>query len=519
MKYIKILSNGYNTRPISATFTVLIGFLLLQLLASGCSSNFSMPEVHTLLEAGNPEAAFAYMEENAPKEDSPWGDTRRFAIKSGLLFERGLVAHYAKRFSESNSAFALTEVLSEGYSGTRFERLLRQYYRILNYVYLNQLEKALVECRRAMVFIDDSEGGNEDYAFLGSGLLAHLSGMCFEVAGEWDDAFISYQQAETFYQNAALKTAIKIPTDVGEALVRLARRLNRTNEASHYQRQYGEPDAHPNGTGELILFYESGYVPAKTQKELSFPILNTDTEYEAFREDNRDDRVIAQSFVVDTLLAREGQFYSDTELEYILPIAMPIMSANRPHLAGIVVQANTIQQSGVLVGDIQAMAVEDLNAKLTPLLVDTLTETFLRYLTYKVEKPKVEANAERRRKLQQQYEEERKEIQQDKDLSPRAKAELLFLHGEMSKAEIILDEVLSGGDTVLRTPSLRDADKRYWKTLPNQIFLVRMRLPEGTHNITLSFLDASGQNRESQILRNVEISPNRITFLNYRTYK
>ena len=89
---------------------------------------------------------------------------------------------------------------------------------------------------------------------LGAGLLAHLSGMCFEAAGEWNNAFSSYQQAETHYQQAALKTEIRMPTDVGEALVRLARRLELNNEASRYLRQYGESDTHADGNGGTHSF-------------------------------------------------------------------------------------------------------------------------------------------------------------------------------------------------------------------------------------------------------------------------
>ena len=33
---------------------------------------------------------------------------------------------------------------------------------------------------------------------------------------------------------------------------------------------------HPENTGELILFYESGYVPPKREENLIFPILKKD---------------------------------------------------------------------------------------------------------------------------------------------------------------------------------------------------------------------------------------------------
>ena len=63
------------------------------------------------------------------------------------------------------------------------------------------------------------------------------------------------------------------------------------------------------------------------------------------------------------------------------------------------------------------------------------------------------------------------------------------------------------------------ADTRSWQTLPNQIFLVRMRLPAGKHNITLSFSDRSNRRVKTDTLKDVVIWKNDKTFLNYRTFE
>ena len=150
---------------------------------------------------------------------------------------------------------------------------MSHYYRALNYVYLNQLDEALVECRRATNLINYFKGEDEKYDFFGTGFLAYLSGMFFEAAGEWNDALISYKQAAEYYQNAAKKTGVEMPPDIGKALVRLTRKLGFTDEFARYQNQYGKPPEPPENYGEMILFYESGYVPSKGQETLMFPIL------------------------------------------------------------------------------------------------------------------------------------------------------------------------------------------------------------------------------------------------------
>ena len=150
---------------------------------------------------------------------------------------------------------------------------------------------------------------DEKYDFFGAAFLAYFSGTLSEAKGEWNDAYISYKQAAAYYQNAAEKTGVETPKDIGNSLVRLARKLGFTDEFERYREQYGEPSLHPENTGELILFYESGYVPPKSEQNLIFPILKTD-------------KVDDDEFV-PTLIRRRGKNYEDVELEYLLRIASP----------------------------------------------------------------------------------------------------------------------------------------------------------------------------------------------------
>ena len=63
------------------------------------------------------------------------------------------------------------------------------------------------------------------------------------------------------------------------------------------------------------------------------------------------------------------------------------------------------------------------------------------------------------------------------------------------------------------------ADTRSWQTLPNQIFLVRMCLPAGSHTVTLVFSDGVNRQRGVESLEDVVIRENEATFLNYRTFE
>ena len=437
--------------------------LLIISLMMGCAG-YKFQEVETKLNTGQPNDAYTYLQKHAPKKpDIPH------------QFELGLVAHYADLFTESNTAFDIAGDIAEDrytksvskelgslvtsdklrpYAATQYERLLGHYYRALNYVYLNQLEGALIECRRATALITYFKGDDENYDFFGTGFLAYLSGICFEASGEWNDALISYRQAAEYYKNAAEKTGVEMPSDIGKALVRLTRRLSFTDEFERYQEQYGESPRPPEKTGELILFYESGYVPPKREENLVFPILKTDdVEDEDF---------------VPTLMGREGKTYEEVKLAYLLRVAIPTIGTKRPAFRGIAVAVGEAQKTGVLVEDVENIAIETFKAERPIILLRTLIRAIGKYL----------------------------------------------LTGQAAKQNQAL-----GLLTNLAGVLTEQADTRAWKTLPNQIFIVRMSLPAGTHRLNFSFLDADSKTLRDESGPEVTISSNRITFWNHRTYE
>ena len=460
-------------------------YFLLLCLGLGCGG-YNIGEIYSSLEAGKPEVALAYLDEKAPdKENLPF------------LYERGLVAHYADRYQESNAALSRAESISEDlytrriskeaaalitsdlvrpYAGARYERLLSHYYRILNYIFLNELDEALVECRRATQLIRYYVNEDEDYDFFGAAFLAYLSGMLFESAGELNDAFISYQQAEEYYERTSPGTGVSLPHDIGVSLVRLSGALGFSEDEALYRRKYGDPYVPPEDNGELILFYETGFVPPKYEETLTFPILKTDS----FEDDTK-------SSFARTLVSRRGKTYSETKLEYLLHVAMPAIRSNRPRLTGVAVEAGGIGRRGILVADVQTMAIETLKSQEGSILLRTVTRALLKYLAYR-------------------------EVTKKRD-DDDGESE-----GETDHTKEILFDLLGRAVNVVNIAT-EHADTRAWQTLPNQIFLLRMRLPAGSHTVTLEFSDRFNRGREFETLEDVVIRKNKATFLNYRTFE
>ena len=470
----------------------LLPFFALLCLNLGCGG-YKMGEIYSSLEAGNPEAALDYLDEKAPdKENLPF------------LFERGLVAHYADRYQESNTALSRAESISEDlytrsiskeaaallttdlvrpYPGARYERLLSHYYRILNYLYLNEIEDALVECRRATRLIRYYVNEDEDYDFFGAPFLAYLTGILFESFGELNDAFISYQQAEEYYERASSKTGVSFPENLGVSLVRLARQMGFSEEEALYRRRFGDPHERTKGYGELILFYESGYVPSKYEETLTFPILKSDLSEDDTKKGRKKRK---NSEFARTLVSRRGKSYSKSKLEYLLHVAMPAIRSNRPQLTGIAVGAGDVEQRGVLVADVETMAIETLKSQEGGILLRTVARALLKYLAYREVTKKSE----------------------DTDES----------ENEGARKNEIWADLIGRAVNVVNIATER-ADTRSWQTLPNQIFLVRMRLPAGSHTVTLLFSDGVSRQREVESLEDVVIRENEATFLNYRTFE
>ena len=161
--------------------------------------------------------------------------------------------------------------------------------------------------------------------------------------------------------------------------------------------------------------------------------------------------------------------------------------------------------------DLEIIAIETFNAQEATILARTMTRTVLKYFAYRVAKAIAEAKAE-------EVEEKRKQREKEKEnLTDAEKNKLIEAENTARIASLVANLV---GDVVnVVNMTTESADTRCWRALPNRIFLIRTHLPVGTHNLTLSFLGPDGKNKTSQTLRNVEILPNRITFLNYRTYE
>ena len=137
--------------------------------------------------------------------------------------QRGHLLHLAGEYEASNSEFEAAVVAAEelepwsitgtvtdytfnetvkAYAGEDFERAYLHYYMALNYLALDDLEGALVECRRLdEVFRElDARYEEETGRYQDDGFIRYLAGLLYEAMGRPDDARVDFKLAVRAYE-------------------------------------------------------------------------------------------------------------------------------------------------------------------------------------------------------------------------------------------------------------------------------------------------------------------------------
>ncbi len=430
--------------------------------------------------------------------DAALAQLENFRGKDRLLeeLERGLVLHYAGRWAESNEAFQAAELtaddlytrsLSEGalslftndtaisYRARPFELAMVPYYRALNYVYLGERTGAVVEGRKASQmlarYVDATLGGvdaDQHGAYEATktdAFLLHLSGMLYEWDGEANDAFIAYRNAARAYAQNAPRLGLEIPRVLAADLERTGARLGFAGELAQLRQECPEVWAaadttgdafRPAGYGEVVLFVETGFVPARRQVRIDLPIFESDD-----RSDADDLAVVVSGRYHQSYPARDP-----VKIAYWLSVALPELPPAPPAPGEVVVTADGAAVRGARSANLAALAGITFEAEFGKILLKTVARGLAKYLgTREAEKA-----------------------------------------GE--GWGLLANLFVSATET---------ADTRSWLTLPQSVFLVRMTLPAGQHTLRAMVDDGSGQAWEVTI-PGVVVRDGGWTFLNQRLF-
>ncbi|MCE3224211.1 MAG: uncharacterized protein K0S58_2391 [Nitrospira sp.] len=223
-----------------------------------------------------------------------------YGVRNRLLYsmDRGMTLHLAGDYVQSNNqletaaqeverlytrtvrtetAAFLTNDNLLPYEGDAYEHVMINVIKALNYAAVGQLTEAVVEARqidhRLNVLSDrvkETDGYRED-AFA-----RYLTGVLYEATGDLNNAFIAYRKAYDIYKATRAWARTPIPSMLGADLLRTTDALHMTTEFEEYHRQFpGTPwlstSAHPDLAQVVVIGY-NGRAPRREDQYLDLPV-------------------------------------------------------------------------------------------------------------------------------------------------------------------------------------------------------------------------------------------------------
>jgi hypothetical protein len=457
-------SNQHLVIPfLSGIFFRRICYLVLgSIVFQGCSGPMAhYAAVERSLLAGQPAKAIQIMQ--AAKEE--------YGTKDRLLFlmDQGMVLHLAGQYAQSNIVLEEAHFLIEDlytkrlrdeasallvnearqpYEGAPHEHVMVNVVKALNYAALQQWDEALVEARRIdhrLNVLSDKGDGKDTYHE--DPFARYLVGLLYEIAGDFNNAYVGYRKAELVYQEGQGWTRVSLPDVLKSDLIRTANRLGLLEEAKRYQEHYPEV-AQPGGSqdrqlAQLVVLTYSGHGPKKEDLFIDVPI-----SLDALR-------LVALTkpgLRGSTRKTRGGEALLYGIHGRIARIALPRFTWNKKFLA-----LDTIQVRGSTVTiTTSSQRMYDINAVAEKTLADEYDSLVLR------------AVARTAMKL--------------------AAAEGIAIGARAVAGKNNRDWVgpLVGGIARVFALATEEADIRSWRTLPGEIRLARLWLEPGDYSVTIN---------------------------------
>ncbi|MBI5624926.1 MAG: hypothetical protein HY924_14215 [Elusimicrobia bacterium] len=335
--------------------------VFLALLAvAGCAPSVATKRaLNTFISAGDYAGAEAHIQK---VKESP-----NYGKKNMVLYylDLGTVQHHAGKYKESDQSFEKAENrmrelytksatkavgsmmindMTTDYAGEAFERALTNVFRALNYVFLGDLEEALVESRKVEVFLDELNRGKEKKnTYKDDAFARYLDGMLYQEAGKSDDARISFEAAERAYGWYASDYNTPLPRfDISEDM----------------------------SMGELVFLHYAGVAPIKISK--TFQVLWNDAMLAVNSSEMKDDPERNSAQFKNALAAGvAGKSITVSYPEYIQD-PFPIADSD------IVVGAQTAPT--VLMEDVSAIAHKALKDRQAIIRTKSIARAMIKYM-------------------------------------------------------------------------------------------------------------------------------------------
>ena len=444
--------------------------------------------VDSLLLKGDVISADAVIEKNR----------RNYSDRNILLYymDRGMTLHLAGRYQESNQYLEQAEekiedlftkrVTTEAaafltndnllpYAGEDFEKVMINLIKALNYMYLGKNEDALVEARRVdhkLNIINDKYADKKN-AYKEDAFARYLAGILYETGGdvELNDAWISYRKSLSTYNDYNSFYRTPVPAIAVNDALRLSYALGQQDILEDIRKEYPEIEWRtkdiPANQGELIFISYNGKAPKKEDNFIDIP-LSPEAIAIAIATADENNQV---KTAVRSISALKGQ---------MIRIALPKFVPQKTNIAYAELYLNPKD------GDSGAYGKTVLVENITAIALRNLEDRILRITA------KAVARAAVKKILALTVEERAK-----KEGGPMAG----LLLGAVAHAAAFATE---------------QADKRSWRTLPDEIQLARLSVLPGTYDLQIRYISKSGATIEQKLIPDITIRAGEKRFISNR---
>ncbi len=235
--------------------------------------------------------------------------------------ERGVIAHTAAKFNESNlelldavdvakayqdrptislrsglegAASLLINDKTLPYEGEGFERVWLHSYLALNFYFLGKIDDAFVESRLAYE-VQREEEKKYGKSYTGQGAFGrYLSGLMRETVREPGEAYLDYKKVYELSPGCE---------QVKHDLLRLAKRLGYQDDWSRWKQDFGTIETEATQdlakNGEFVFLFQCGVAPIKTPIEVLIPHEDGVTKFAMPQFQSRPNPVVSARLLVD----------------------------------------------------------------------------------------------------------------------------------------------------------------------------------------------------------------------------
>ena len=437
-----------------------------------CScANKSMTRYETLAPVLKKEGFEGTIQKIEKKKDDIYGKNSEFL----LYFDKGMLYHYAGNNKESIKNFEKAEQVYEDlytksvtneaaaivtndnvrpYRARPFEVLLMYQYQILNYLAIGDLDGALVEVRRAQIasealYQKDKEKVNDN------GWLRYLSAIVYEMAGEDDDAAIAYLKAAKAFEEGNISMPKEAWEFINESLTKMDRADDLKNFKSQALTQTPKATEAREKGQEIIVIGYAGHSPILGEMYLSGTFVSAGAINLTYK-DGKTGRIESFTLIAPPVAgAGSGTFHVGFSLpqKRELPQRASLFSINMD---------GKMRISPEKVANIDAELEQNMKDENTTTMVRTATRVVIRTIA-----------------------------------AQKAKSATNTGNGIFDLVKNIAVDV---GQS-----QLEQADLRIGLFMPNSIYVTRIPVTEGTHQLNVSALGAHGQIVGDYRLDNIKV--------------